>query len=83
MLQGSVFRGQAVLLINGHVLETHDGFPTNTNPWPLRWTREQYYALGELGLFNGRHVELINGEIFEKSTKGWLHVVECRKPRRL
>ncbi len=79
MMQRGVFRGQSVLLINGHVLETHDGFPTNTNPRPFRWTREQYYALGKLGLFDGRRVELINGEIFEMSPKGWPHVVGCRK----
>ena len=50
-----------------------------TCPRPLRWTREEYHALGKLGLFNGRRVEFINGEIFEMSPKGWPHVVGCRK----
>jgi Uma2 family endonuclease len=36
------------------------------NPCPFRFTREQYYRLGELGIFDGRHVELIRGEVIEK-----------------
>jgi Uma2 family endonuclease len=51
----------------------------STGPRPMRWTREQYYTLGELGFFNGRRVELIKGEIIEMSPKGWPHVVGCRK----
>lgn len=53
--------------------------PDPKSPRPLRWTRQEYYAIGELGLFNNRRVELINGEIFEMSPKGWAHVVGCRK----
>lgn len=45
----------------------------------MRWTREQYSRLGELGVFNGQRVELIKGEILEMSPKGWPHVVGCRK----
>jgi Uma2 family endonuclease len=50
-----------------------------TKPRPMHWTREKYHSLGDLGLLNGRRVELINGEIFEMSPKGWAHVVACRK----
>lgn len=32
-------------------------------PAPFLWTREQYHQLGELGVFDGVRVELINGEI--------------------
>ena len=32
-----------------------------------KWTREDYYNLGELGFFDGKRVELIYGEIVEKS----------------
>jgi Uma2 family endonuclease len=57
--------------------------PTNPklspSPHPFLWTRDQYMSLGKLGLFNGRRVELIKGEIFEMSPKGWPHVVGCRK----
>jgi Uma2 family endonuclease len=34
---------------------------------PFRFTREQYYKLGELGFFDGKRVELIYGEIVEMS----------------
>lgn len=34
---------------------------------PFRFTREQYYRLGELGFFDGKRVELIRGEIIEMS----------------
>ena len=37
--------------------------PANTGPKPWKWTREQYYKLGELGFFDGKRVELIRGEI--------------------
>jgi Uma2 family endonuclease len=30
-----------------------------------RWTAGQYYRLGDLGFFQDRHVELIEGEIYE------------------
>ena len=33
------------------------------SPTPYRFTREEYYQLGELGFFAGRRVELIEGEI--------------------
>jgi Uma2 family endonuclease len=32
-------------------------------PTPRRWTREEYYRMGELGWFHGQRVELIEGEI--------------------
>ena len=46
---------------------------------PFHWSRDEYYRLGELGFFDGRRVERINGEIVEMSPKGWPHVVGCRK----
>lgn len=36
-------------------------------PKPFRWTREEYYRLAKMGIFNGRRVELIEGEILEMS----------------
>ncbi len=32
-----------------------------------QWTRDEYYKMGDVGLFNGVRVELIEGEIFEMS----------------
>ncbi len=53
--------------------------PAATGPRPFRFTREQYYKLGELGFFQGKRVELLFGEIFEMSPINWPHVVGCRK----
>ncbi|MBV9468329.1 MAG: Uma2 family endonuclease [Abitibacteriaceae bacterium] len=36
-----------------------------SKPQAWRWTREQYYRIAETGLFDGKRVELINGEIIE------------------
>jgi len=41
--------------------------PAGAGPKPWKWTREQYYRLGELGFFDGKRVELIRGEIVEMS----------------
>lgn len=53
------------------------GRSTCGNPW--RWSRADYYRLGELGFFDGRRVELLRGEIVEMSPIGWPHVVACRR----
>jgi len=37
-----------------------------TAPAPRRWSREEYYRLGDLGFFQDQGVELIDGEILEK-----------------
>jgi len=50
-----------------------------TDPQPWKWSRKQYYRLGDLGFFDGRRVELIRGEIVEMSPRNWPHVVSCRK----
>jgi len=36
-------------------------------PQPVRWTREQYHHMGELGWFVDARVELVEGEIVEMS----------------
>ncbi len=46
---------------------------------PFRFTREQYYRLGELGFFDGKRVELIFGEVIEMSPINWPHRLACRK----
>jgi Uma2 family endonuclease len=40
---------------------------------PRRWTREEYYRLGELGFFRGQKVELIEGELMVASPQNALH----------
>src|SRR5215468_2290997 len=34
---------------------------------PYLWTREKYYKMGEIGLFEDKRVELIEGEVIEMS----------------
>jgi Uma2 family endonuclease len=34
---------------------------------PYRWTREEYYRMGEIGFFEDKRVELIEGEVIEMS----------------
>jgi Uma2 family endonuclease len=40
---------------------------------PRRWTKEEYYRLGELGFFHGQRVELIEGIIMVLSPQGPTH----------
>jgi Uma2 family endonuclease len=42
-------------------------------PRALRWTRDEYYRMAELGFFSGRRVELIKGEVIEMSPQDSLH----------
>src|SRR5215470_11228736 len=42
---------------------------------PFRFTRKQYYEMGERGDFDGKRVELIFGEIVEMSPIGWPHAL--------
>jgi Uma2 family endonuclease len=47
--------------------------PPATEPKPRKWTREEYYRLGELGFFHGQRVELIEGDIVVLSPQNWPH----------
>lgn len=46
-----------------------------TIPRQLAWTRDEYYRLGDLGLFAGRRVELIEGQIYEMGPMHSPHAV--------
>ena len=35
--------------------------------WPRRWSKDEYYRLGELGFFRGQKVELIGGQLMVQS----------------
>ena len=39
----------------------------------LKWTRREYYQIFEMGLLQGRRVELIGGELFEMSPQNSPH----------
>ena len=42
-------------------------------PQPYRWTREQFYEIGDMGLFEGRRAILVEGEILAMPAMGDLH----------
>ena len=42
-------------------------------PQPYRWTREQFYKMGDAGLFEGRRAILVEGEILAMPAMGLLH----------
>ncbi len=43
------------------------------------WTRDEYYQMAELGFFDGKKVELIEGEIIEMSPMKSLHATAIRR----
>lgn len=47
--------------------------PDEFTPQPYRWTREQFYAMGDAGLFEGRRAILVEGEILAMPAMGDLH----------
>jgi Uma2 family endonuclease len=49
--------------------------PAPDEPTPRRWTREEYYRMGDLGFFHGQRVELIEGEIMVLSPQNWPHTL--------
>ncbi|MGI8788300.1 MAG: Uma2 family endonuclease [Pyrinomonadaceae bacterium] len=51
---------------------------TNGEPKTVRWTREQYYKMAELGFFQNKRVELIKGEIIEMSPMKSAHATAVR-----
>ena len=42
-------------------------------PHVHQWTRSEYYKMAEAGLFDGKHVELIEGQVIEMSPMGSRH----------
>ena len=40
-----------------------------------RWTREEYYRLGDLGFFDGKRVELIYGEVIDMAPQNNAHAL--------
>lgn len=46
---------------------------------PFQWTQEKYYKMADLGFFQGKRVELIEGEIIEMSPMNKPHSTALRK----
>lgn len=52
----------------------HEGMAQpSAAPAPYRFTREDYYHMGEAGLFEGKRVELLDGEVITMSPQSSLH----------
>jgi len=49
------------------------GAEAEWTPQPYRWTREQFYQMGDLGLFEGRRAILVEGEILAMPAMGNTH----------
>jgi Uma2 family endonuclease len=54
-----------------------------TEPAAKKWTREEYYRLGEQGWFHDQRVELIDGEIIVLSPQSPQHVSGTLRVQRL
>lgn len=52
---------------------TLDSAPFTGIPQPRRWTREEFYRLADLGMFDGQRVERIGGEIIVMSPQRHPH----------
>lgn len=48
-------------------------------PITRRWTRDEYYRMGEMGMFEGQRVELIGGEIVVMSPQNPPHFAEIKR----
>jgi hypothetical protein len=55
--------------------------PADSSPRPWKWSRADYYKLGELGFFDGKRVELVFGEIVEMSPINWPHALAVKLGR--
>lgn len=43
-------------------------------PRPIKWTKDEYYKLSDHGFFDGKKVELIEGDIFEMAAMKSPHI---------
>ncbi len=64
---------KAQLDVAPFVYETEEKGFENEAVKVYRWTRDEYYKMAELGFFDGKRVELIEGEIIEMSPMKSLH----------
>ena len=53
----------------------------SAEPRPRRWTRGEFHRLAEQGLFAGRRVELVEGEVLEMTPQTNRHMIAVDKVR--
>lgn len=51
---------------------------TDDEPRVHKWTKEEYYRMSEIGFFDGKRVELIEGEIIEMAAMNAPHATALR-----
>ena len=56
---------------------------TDVEPRAVSWTRQQYYAMGDAGVFDGPRVELIDGKIVCVSPRKGNHAIVIGLGQRL
>ncbi len=56
---------------------------TLAEPTTLRWTKDQYMKLAEQGHFEGKRVQLIDGEILQMAPQGHDHASALRRATKL
>src|SRR5579862_2105012 len=52
---------------------------TLASPQLRRWTRDEYLRMADRGVFEGQHVQLIDGEIIQMAPQGSMHAFVMRK----
>jgi Uma2 family endonuclease len=55
---------------------------TVAEPRVRKWTRDEYHQMGEMGLFEGQRVELIEGEVVEMAPQKDVHAIATGLVRR-
>ena len=64
-----------MILVMAATIQNPSPSRVSESPRPYKWSRDEYYRLADLGLFDGHRVQLIDGEIFEMSPQGSPHYV--------
>lgn len=55
--------------------------PRLVEPRPMRWTKQQYHQMDDIGLFENKRIELIEGEIIEMAAMNLPHFKSILKVR--
>jgi len=53
-----------------------------TEPQVHLWTRDEYYRLTDLDFFQGRRVELIEGQVIDMAAMKSPHAIALQSPHR-
>src|SRR5437763_1287299 len=67
-------------MVGGNMATTLSPPPARApEPQVLTWTRAEFYRLAELGFFDGRRAELIEGQIMVMSPQNFAHACATDK----